>query len=99
MGRQAERGQWCLMRWPGKGTDGRGPGARAWPGHGREGAGEGRGAVAGARGGGRRTTASDTGAAWCYYPERALFVSFRPTAPDFGGRSALGAYTLSPSAR
>lgn len=77
MGRQAERGQWCLMRWPGKGTDGRGPGEGRGPWPGRAAAADG-------------TTASDTGAAWCYYPERALFVSFRPTAPDFGGRSALG---------
>ena len=39
-GAPSRRGQWCLMRWPGKGTDGRaGGGARA---------------VAGARGGGRR---------------------------------------------
>ena len=98
-GAPSGRGQWCLMRWPGKGTDGGGgPGgaglARARTG----GAGGGARAVAGARGGGRRDDGGDTGAAWCYYPERALFVSFRPTAPDFGGRSALG-LTLSPSAR
>ena len=65
------------MRWPGKGTDGRGPGEGRGPWPGRAAAADG-------------TTASDLAAAWCYYPERALFVFFRPTAPDFGGRSALG---------
>ena len=86
------------LAWQGHGREGAG-GARAWPGHGREGPGEGRGPWPGRAAAADGTTASDTGAAWCYYPERALFVSFRPTAPDFGGRSALGAYTLSPSAR
>ena len=91
------------------------PDALAWQGHGREGgrggAGLARARTGGGRGGARAvagaasaaaadgTTASDTGAAWCYYPERALFVSFRPTAPDFGGRSALGLTHCPPSAR
>ena len=66
------------------------PDALAWQGHGREGAGEGRGPWPGRAAAADGTTASDLAAAWCYYPERALFVFFRPTAPDFGGRSALG---------
>ena len=88
------------MRWPGKGTDGRGAGgaglARARTGGGRGGARAVAGASAAAADG---TTASDTGAAWCYYPERALFVSFGLRLPTSGAVVLWGLHIVPPSAR
>lgn len=61
------------------------PDALAWQGHGREGAGGGAPTVAGARGGCLLADGARHGRGRCYYPERGSIVSFKPTAPDFGG--------------
>ena len=84
------------LAWQGHGREGGGGGARPGQGTGEGGAGEGAGRGRERAAAADGTTASDTGAAWCYYPERALFVSFRPTAPDFGGRSAGGLHIVPP---